>query len=80
MATTESDMVKCFLCESYFRFGPHDYDGKHLRKYLIDVCNFCLRSSKKDGINPRHEEKFLKHLEEKNLPVPERNENGLFPL
>ncbi len=76
MATTESDMIKCFFCENYFRFGP---DGKHLEKYRMDVCDICLTANW-DGLAPHHEKKFLKHLEENGLSVPLRNEKGWFPL
>ncbi len=33
-----------------------------------------------DGIGPSHENKFVSLLEQKNIPLPQRNEKGWYPL
>ncbi len=71
-------MYSCFACGSTFQFGPHIYDGKHIRKYEITVCSGCYEGNW-DGWAPHYEEKILKHLNEKELPVPNRNEAGYLP-
>jgi len=75
----ERNMTDCFLCNNKFQFGPHLYDGRHLNKWKINVCNSCFQGNG-DGLNPRHEEKFLAHLKSENINPPFRNTKGWFPL
>ena len=79
MADIKSFMIKCFFCETDFQFGPHRYDGRHLRHLQFEVCETCIKANW-DGLAPRYEKKFLKHLKEQKLSVPERNERGFIVL
>jgi hypothetical protein len=72
-------MIKCDLCSMSFQFGPHKYDGKHLAHYNMSVCNSCLRGNW-DGIGPMLEPRFIKHLKDNNIPLPERNNKGWYQL
>jgi hypothetical protein len=71
-------MKTCSLCNMPYQYGPHRYDGKHIPRYDLDVCTGCYKANE-DGWSPAHEKKILKHLEEKGLPRPERNEKGWLP-
>lgn len=73
------NMIKCDLCNMSFQFGPHKYDGKYLSQYKMSVCQSCLRGHW-DGVGPSHEEQFKNHLEANNIPLPQRNAKGWFPL
>lgn len=72
-------MIKCDLCYRSFQFGPHRYDGEYLSQYKMAVCDWCLRGHC-DGVGPSHEDQFKKHLDANNIPLPERNAKGWFPL
>lgn len=75
----EKIMKKCDLCYMSFQFGPHRYDGKYLSNYKMLVCSGCLRAHW-DGVGPSHEKQFIKHLDANNIPLPERNAKGWYPL
>lgn len=70
--------MKCFICESEYRYGPHVYDGRAIPRYNFAVCRTCY-SSNWDGWVPHAEPKIIKHLEHENLPIPERNDKGWLP-
>ncbi len=78
------DLIKktfltCPLCGNEFQHGPHRYEGHRLTLYEgIFCCNYCWEGNW-DGWGPDHEEFLIKLLEEKGLPIPERNEEGLLP-
>lgn len=69
----------CFLCGTDFQFGEHIYAGKPLNRFGISVCNIC-KDANADGLGPGYEKKFLKHLEENGLSIPDRSEKGLLLL
>jgi len=71
-------MCTCFICGSTFQFGQHVYDGKYIQKYDITVCSGCYKGNW-DGWAKHYEENILKHLKEKGLPVPDKNEAGYLP-
>jgi hypothetical protein len=71
-------MYQCELCSSQFQFGPHRYAGKFIARYQIMVCSMCYDGNW-DGWGPMREARLLTHLEDKGLPVPQRNENGWLP-
>jgi len=75
---TESVIIKCPLCSSMFKWGPHRYDGRETQRYDLKVCNMCWQQNW-DGWSPEYESILLKHLEEKGLPIPERNAKGRLP-
>ncbi|WP_298775509.1 hypothetical protein [uncultured Shewanella sp.] len=75
----EKFMYNCFLCHDSFQYGPELYDGKKISLYGgIMVCMDCYNANW-DGWNRDHEKKLISHLNEKGLPIPERNEKGLLP-
>lgn len=71
-------MSKCELCGSEYQQGPHLYEGRHSQLFDLWVCSTCWEYNW-DGWADHYEEKLLKHIESKQLPIPERNPNGLFP-
>lgn len=68
----------CFICGQRFPFGPHRYEGKHVRAYRMNVCMPCW-SGNWDGWAPHHEAKLLERLSDKGLPIPPRNDEGFLP-
>ena len=74
----EKFMFTCDLCGGSYQMGRHKYDGKQIPRYKLGVCSMCYEGNW-DGWAPHYESKILLHLKEKNLPVPERNDNGLLP-
>jgi len=68
----------CDLCENKYQHGPHKYEGKQSVLFGLWVCPSCWKGNE-DGWNPRHEAKLLAHLVKKELPVPPKNEKGLYP-
>jgi hypothetical protein len=75
---TEFYTMSCATCGKKFRSGVHQYDGKHIARYQLDVCTSCYDGNW-DGWNPRFEAGLLNHLAEKGMPIPAHNEKGLLP-
>jgi hypothetical protein len=73
-----SNMAKCEMCGSEFRYGPRRYEGKFIPRNQLMVCRTCWDGNW-GGWNPRFEAKLIAHLQAKGLPVPERNDKGWFP-
>lgn len=71
-------MIPCFTCGRQFQFGPHLYAGTFIRRYQVCVCKACYDSNW-DGWAPHYEQLLIAHLEEKGLPMPERNAKGRLP-
>lgn len=71
-------MCKCGICCSEFQFGPHAYNGKHITRYQLTVCKTCWDGNW-DGWNVEAEKKLIIHLNENNISIPERDENGRLP-
>lgn len=69
---------RCDMCDSVFRFGHHAYHGKAIMEYQMIVCRTCWDGNW-DGWNPRYEAKLETHLKQRGIPLPERNEKGLYP-
>lgn len=72
------NMKQCFLCHSEFQYGPHLYDGKRIPIYEMSVCMNCYKGSH-DGWAPIYEAKIILHLENKGLPIPDRQKDGYLP-
>jgi len=72
------ELLTCPICRNKFKFGANAYDGKHIKRYNLTVCNACLDGNH-DGWAPHYEKILLDHLKEKGLPIPERNSNDLLP-
>ncbi|MEE9606305.1 MAG: hypothetical protein V3U03_01095, partial [Myxococcota bacterium] len=75
---SEKLMQKCDLCGSEYQYGPHNYDGKFIRKYQLKVCMSCYEGNW-DGWAPHLEIKLIAHLKERGLAAPARNEKGWIP-
>lgn len=71
--------VQCFFCRKHFNFGVHKYYGRYIKEYKMNVCDSCMRGNW-DGLNPGLESKFEEHLRANNIPFPERNSKGWYPL
>ena len=69
---------QCFKCNILFQYGDGIYDGKFLTHYGFVFCNPCFESSL-HGFESSFEREFIAHLNQNNIPIPERNENNLFP-
>ena len=78
MLENRSNKLKCFLCESKFWFGEHQYEGHFIREYGFMACKKCVDANW-DGLSPIYEEKVLDHLKANNLPIPQRNSKGWYP-
>jgi hypothetical protein len=77
--TKEKFMFSCDVCGNQYQHGPHRYEGHKLRIYGdIFCCDLCWEGNW-DGWAPHYEDVLLKHLKEKGLPEPKRNEQGLLP-
>lgn len=71
-------MMICDICGQKYQFGNHKYDGKYIPKYKLNVCMSCYEGNW-DGWAPHYEQKFIEHLNQNGLPLPERNSKGWFP-
>lgn len=70
---------RCFFCNRLFHFGNHKYYGEYVAKYKLSICSSC-KSSNHDGLNPSYNKKFEDHLKTNNIPIPERNAKGWYPV
>jgi hypothetical protein len=71
-------MIKCFCCGREFRMGPGRYDGTRIPKYEISVCSTCYASNW-DGWVDTMNDRLVRHLTERELPIPEKNKAGWLP-
>ncbi len=78
MSVSKPFMYKCYLCGKEFQFSNHIYDGKFLAHYKMALCNSCYQGNW-DGFTLHYEAQITMHLEENNIPIPPRNEDGLLP-
>ena len=69
----------CFICERRYPMGPGQYEIKHNWLYDFNTCQTCLANNH-DGWAPIYQKKILKHLEDNNRDIPERNESGWLPV
>jgi hypothetical protein len=67
-----------FFCRRPFQMGPQVYQGKHIRRYQIDVCDGCYEGNW-DGWAPRFEAQLIPRLKTTGLPIPDRNDKGWLP-
>ena len=68
----------CDVCGKSLQRGPHRYEGKINKTYDILVCDSC-RNGNWDGWAPHYENKIIKIIQKKGLPLPSRNEKGWLP-
>lgn len=71
-------MMRCFICDSEYQFGPHLYKGKYISRYKINVCKICYQGNW-DGWGPDCEDRLIAHLKKEGIPIPERNTEGWLP-
>ena len=71
-------MEQCVLCGASFRYGTKQYDGQYLPHYEMFLCEGCYRTNR-NGFAPNLENKFIPHLEDKGISLPERNYKGCYP-
>jgi hypothetical protein len=57
----------CILCSRPFQFGPHVYNGRHIRQWDVQICDRCCRSNW-DGIVPETYPGLFEQLKAKNIP------------
>ena len=70
--------IKCDLCRATVKYGAPDYRGTRLPHYDLFLCQTCYDQNG-EGILRNHEERFIEHLDSKQISLPSRNERGLFP-
>lgn len=75
---TERIMIDCQMCGASFQFGPHVYNGRHIARYELTVCDTCWVGNH-DGWSPMLESKLLEHLKSKGIAIPECNSAGRYP-
>jgi hypothetical protein len=73
------NMKQCFVCGLSYQYGAHNYGGKHIRLYEVDVCLICWKANH-DGWSPAFEGRILQHLKDKGISQPQRNKKGWLPL
>jgi hypothetical protein len=78
MVTPLTSTQICFFCSQSFAAGGGHWGGRWLPCYQISVCNSCFNSNW-DGWHLDAEEKLVKHLQEKGIALPKRNEKGWLP-
>ncbi|GGP74495.1 hypothetical protein GCM10009347_43070 [Shewanella algicola] len=71
-------MFSCDLCSANFQMGPHLYEGKIIPTYGVQVCNTCYQVNW-DGWAPHFESKIIEIAKSKDLPIPNRNDDGWLP-
>ncbi len=74
----EKIMISCDICGASFQYGPHIYNGKQIKSYQLTVCKNCWDGNW-DGWGPGTEQNLISHLQDKGIPVPNRNKNGWLP-
>jgi hypothetical protein len=68
----------CFLCNRPFKFGPHEYDGRHIGTWNVDICGRCLRGNY-DGIEMQQHPRLTEHLRARGVPI-KLNAAGLLDI
>ncbi len=71
-------MIGCPLCGLNYQMGPGRYEGIRLKLYELTVCEKCWDLNW-DGWHPDYEEFLIRHMRNKKLPVPDKNEKGYLP-
>lgn len=73
------DLYPCALCHNQYRDGPHVHEGVVLKSYGgIVVCQSCWEYNY-DGWAPHRAKKLIELMEQKGLPLPQRNSEGFLP-
>ena len=51
----------CILCDRPFQFGPHVYNGRHIRQWDAQICDGCIHANW-DGIMLEQHPRLAEHL------------------
>lgn len=62
----EKILYDCFLCDVPFQFGPHIYNGRRVRQWDVEICDFCLQNNR-DGIMLDRHPRLADHLRAKGI-------------
>ena len=62
----EKILYECILCEVPFQFGPHVYNGRHIRQWDCEICDRCLKSNW-DGVMLDRHQRLENHLRAKGI-------------
>lgn len=71
--------AQCFFCNQPFNYGIHKYHGEWVPEFKLLICHSCQRANH-DGLRHDWEAKFEKHLEYNNIPRPNKNIEGYYPV
>lgn len=69
----------CFFCGRSATNGPHKYQLDWDSKYQLLICHNC-QNANLGGLRHDWDHKFERHLTERNLPFPEKNADGYYPV
>ncbi len=72
---------QCFfylICNNEIKIGPPVKEGEYISRYQITVCRSCYESNW-DGWELGREKILLKHLEDNDIPIPNRDTEGWLP-
>lgn len=71
---------RCFFCDRLFHYGgTHKYYGEVVPRFKLSICEICQQANH-DGLHHKYDDKFEKHLKANNLPIPEKNAKGYYPV
>jgi hypothetical protein len=63
---------------SLFQFGPHTYEGQHIKSWGVEICDTCRRGNW-DGIVPEQNPRLMEHLRAKGISIA-LNPKGLLDI
>lgn len=78
MAEEFEQVTHCQMCGAEYLVGRQGNDGRHIPTYDLHVCDTCYSCNDK-GWAPLYEQKLVEHIEQRDIPLPARNKNGLLP-
>lgn len=69
----------CDLCGKQYQMDQGRYEGNKLELYGAAFCCDTCWKGNWDGWGPIREPRIIQICEEKNIPIPPRNEKGWLP-
>jgi hypothetical protein len=66
----------CILCSLPFQFGPHVYNGRHIKQWDVQICDRCC-SANWDGIVLETHPGLMEHLKAEGIPITLNSRGGL---
>ena len=61
-------MYGCALCKRQFQFGPHIYEGRHIKEWNVEICDNCIKSNW-DGVMIDRHPSLRQHLEKNGAEI-----------